>query len=151
VEDDYFDVMMVAVNLLNQSALRHVIPAAKHKDVGIQAICAVRGPLATLAGAREVIAAVVASGEVARADLDAEPLGFLLADDVASSLTEACYRFDRHAPGVDTVLTGTGRIDHLRDNIASIGGPPLPGPVLARLAKMFGRVESVTLEAATYP
>jgi L-galactose dehydrogenase len=145
LRDDYFDVMMVAVNWLNQSALRHVIPTAKQKDVGIQAIYAVRGKLATPETAREAIGEAVANGEVDPKDLDSDPLAFILAEGV-SSLTEACYRFSRHAPGVDTVLTGTGHIGHLRDNISAIDMPPLPEDVLARLTQLFGRVRLVTLE-----
>ena len=146
VEDNHFDVMMVAVNFLNQSALREVIPVAKKKDVGIQAIYAVRGKLANIQSAREAIAEAVANGEVDAALLDPEPLGFLIGDGVARTLTEACYRFDRHAPGVDTVLTGTGNIEHLRANIAALEMPALPDVVLARLHDLFGTVELVTLE-----
>ena len=97
----------------------------------------------------EGVAEAIASGEVDPSDLDpADPLGFLIGPGVARSLASACYRYARHAEGIDTVLTGTGKIDHLLDNIESIGEPRLPEAVLDRLAAVFGRVETVTGEWA---
>ena len=61
-----------------------------------------------------------------------------------SPLTEAAYRYCRHAPGMDVILTGTGKLDHLKDNIRSIHAPPLPAPVLDRLHEIFGEVTTVT-------
>src|SRR5690606_33952386 len=145
VEDDYFDVMMVGFNFINHSALRHVLPAAKKKNVGIQAIYAVRGGLATFEAANKLIAQAIANGEVDPSDLDSrEPLGFLLTEGGASSLPNACYRFCRHTPGADAVLTGTGNIEHLTENIESINDKPLPKSVVDKLLRTFARVESVT-------
>ena len=145
VEDSYFDVIMLGLNLINQTALRHVLPAAEAKDIGIQSIYAIRRRLATLVSASELVADLVASGEVDPADVDAvDPLGFLFADSDVSSLPDACYRFNRHAQGVHTVLTGTGSLEHLKQNLVSINSGPLPGTILDRLTEMFGRVESVS-------
>jgi aryl-alcohol dehydrogenase-like predicted oxidoreductase len=43
-------------------------------------------------------------------------------------------------------LTGTyaGNIAHLEENLASLSLPPLPTADLARLEKIFGRVDSVS-------
>jgi aryl-alcohol dehydrogenase-like predicted oxidoreductase len=38
------------------------------------------------------------------------------------------------------VLTGTGRIPHLEENLASLALPPLPDDALARLDRLFGKV-----------
>ena len=62
----------------------------------------------------------------------------------SSSLPEAAYRFARHEPGCHVVLTGTGSVEHLTANVASIGGPPLPADHLAQLQALFGHVDSVT-------
>ena len=43
-----------------------------------------------------------------------DPLGFLIHEGGAASMTEAAYRFARHEPGVDVVLFGTGDAGHLR-------------------------------------
>jgi len=146
LEDDYFDVMMVGYNLLNHTALSTVVPAATAKGVGLQGIYAVRGRLATAEKAQSLIDESVALGEIDPALLDADPLGFLTADGVASSLVEACYRYNRWAPGVHTTLTGTGSIDHLRSNLVDLQRPPLPDEVLARIEQLFGGVHTVTGE-----
>jgi len=41
-------------------------------------------------------------------------------------------------------LTGTGSLDHLKENIAAINKPPLPEEVVGRLRKIFERVDCVT-------
>ncbi len=146
VKDGYFDVLMVGFNFLSHTALHHVVPAANAKGVGIQGIYAVRRKLADAETARELINQSIALGEIDPADLDPDPLAFLVADGVAGSIVEACYRYNRHASGVDTTLTGTGRIEHLSQNLAALSAPPLPEPVLAKIERLFGGVESVTGE-----
>jgi L-galactose dehydrogenase len=147
LRDDVFDVMMVGFNFVNQTALTRILPDTTAKDIGTQCMYAVRRRLATPERAQALIDELAASGEVDPADLDpVRPLGFLLDDPSVRSLADACYRFNRHAPGADVILTSTGRVEHLRDNVASINSGPLPGPVLERLHKIFGRVESVTAE-----
>jgi hypothetical protein len=42
------------------------------------------------------------------------------------------------------VLTGTGEAAHLEANIAAIQAPPLAPDIQARLAGLFGRVDSVS-------
>lgn len=147
IDDDHFDVMMVGLNLMNQSALGTILPAATKKGIGIQAMHAVRGKLASPEGVKALIEKVIASGEVDAADIDRDdPLGFVVRESGAQSLVDACYRFARHAPGVDVVLTGTGNIAHLNDNLRSINDAPLPAPVIARLTKIFGRVTSISAD-----
>jgi len=70
------------------------------------------------------------------------PLGFLIYQGGASTIPDAAYRFVRHESGVDVVLFGTGDLEHLRTNIASILKPPLPEPDRQQLAapvRPFGR------------
>jgi L-galactose dehydrogenase len=74
------------------------------------------------------------------------PLGFLLHEAGASSITDAAYRFARHEPGVDVVLFGTGDPDHLQANIASLLAPPLPLADRLTLTKLFGRLSGVGLD-----
>jgi L-galactose dehydrogenase len=147
IADDHFDVAMVGINLMNQSALKTILPALKKKNVGIQAMHAVRGKLASFEGAKILVEKVIASGEIDAKDVDRDdPLGFVVRDSGARSLVDACYRYDRYAPGVDVVLTGTGNIAHLKDNLRSINDKPLPAPVVERLAKIFGRVDSISAD-----
>lgn len=146
VADGYFDVIMVGLNLLNHTALATVVPEANRKGIGIQGIYAVRGKLVDAGRAQELIDESVRLGEIDPSLLDAEPLGFLTAPGAARSLVEACYRYNRWAPGVDTTLTGTGQVDHLLANLEALAQPPLPESVLARVAELFDGVKTVTGE-----
>jgi L-galactose dehydrogenase len=71
-------------------------------------------------------------------------LVFLTASGIAASIPEAAYRFCRYEPGMHTVLTGTGNVTHLQENVAALLKPPLPPAVLQRLEQLFGRVDSVS-------
>ena len=73
-------------------------------------------------------------------------LAFLVEPGVARSLTDAAYRFCRHSPGMDVMVTGTGEIAHLEDNLRSINDGPLPAAARDRLVAMFGNVESLSGE-----
>ena len=42
------------------------------------------------------------------------------------------------------ILTGTGDAAHLAENVAAIEAGPLPAEAQARLAAMFGAVDSVS-------
>jgi aryl-alcohol dehydrogenase-like predicted oxidoreductase len=148
VKDDYFDCYMVGLNFVNQSVLRHIIPEAKKKNIGIQSIYAVRGRLSTFEKAKELIEECIKAGEVDAKDIDNrdDPLRFLITEGGATSLPNACYRFNRYSFGQDVVLTGTGSVDHLKENVKSINDPPLAPSAVAKLQKIFGRVETATAD-----
>jgi aryl-alcohol dehydrogenase-like predicted oxidoreductase len=146
--DDFWDVVMCGFNYINQTAASTILPEAERRDVGTLCMYAVRGPLGDPSRARGMVEKLVASGEVEAAAVDADdPLGFLTADGVAHSLADAAYRFCAHTPGIDVVVTGTGSIDHLRENVRSINAPPLPANVVERLRSMFVNAWSETGEA----
>ena len=140
-----FAVLMLGLNIVNHSLTRAVLPATRANDVGVMNMFAVRGALAQRDAVRMLVAQLVASGEIDPANIDQnDPLGFLLADGVAGSLTEAAYRYCRHMPGVDVVMFGTGNVEHLEQNIGSILGPPLPEQALRQISRAFGKVTSAT-------
>jgi L-galactose dehydrogenase len=88
---------------------------------------------------RDVVRELVASGAVDGKALDQkDPLGFL------GDVRDAAYRFCAHEPGIDVVLTGTGSVEHLEQNVASLGGPPLDADQATRLLALFGAVDSVS-------
>lgn len=143
--DDCWDTMMVGYNLLNPSAARTVLPECARRGIGTLCMFAVRRALSRPERLVEVVGELVAAGHLAADGLDAaDPLGFLREPGVAGSVTEAAYRYCRHTPGMDVVLTGTGDVAHLEENVASLLGPPLPEAVLARLERLFGGVDCVT-------
>jgi L-galactose dehydrogenase len=90
---------------------------------------------------------LAAAGQVPQwlADTD-NPLGFLLHESGARSVTDAAYRFVRHEPGVHVVLFGTSTQEHLQANIHSLLQPPLPEADRQQLAALFGHLLGVGLE-----
>lgn len=143
--DGRFDVVMVGFNLLNPSARRRVFPLTQAQDIGTLIMFAVRRALSDPQALRDTVAQLVEQGQVDAALVDpADPLGFLRDDPRIGSVVEAAYRFCRHEPGAQVVLTGTGSLDHLKANIAAIQAPPLPPETAGRLEALFGRVDSVS-------
>jgi aryl-alcohol dehydrogenase-like predicted oxidoreductase len=105
---------------------------------------AVRSALANPEQLKKDVMRILEQGQADPALVKTEgALDFLMQNNVAGSIMEAAYRFCRHTPGIDVVLTGTGSADHLKDNLASIQGPKLPDEILERLQAMFGNVDCV--------
>jgi aryl-alcohol dehydrogenase-like predicted oxidoreductase len=143
--DDPFDVVMVGFNLLNPSARDRVFPLTRANDIGTLIMFAVREALSRPDELKKVVGELIARGEIDAAEVDADDsLGFLRDAPGSPSVVETAYRYCRHEPGADVILTGTGDPEHLKANIDAILAPPLPADVLARLNAIFGRVDSVS-------
>jgi L-galactose dehydrogenase len=143
LQDTCWDVMMVGFNLLNQSARERVFVETQRQNIGVLCMFAVRDALSRSEKLRETITQLLEQGCLDRADIDQnDPLGFLL--DAAESIPDAAYRFCRAEPGIHVVLSGTGNIRHLEENIASIQRPPLPDDVRRRLIDLFGHIDTVS-------
>jgi L-galactose dehydrogenase len=140
-----WDVIMVGLNLLNQSARQRVLPETIRKNIGIQVMFAVRLALSRPERLKEVVRDLIANGQLDASEIDADdPLGFVITEGGAASLPDAAYRFCRDEPGTHVILSGTGNIEHLRANLASIEKPPLPDAVTSRLKRIFRQVDSVS-------
>jgi aryl-alcohol dehydrogenase-like predicted oxidoreductase len=145
VVDDFWEVMMLAFNPFNASARRLLFPQAIAKNVGINVMCAARGPFSHADEMREVVAGLIASGEIDGASIDRQnPLGFILKHGSSNSVIDAAYRFARHEPGCHVILTGTGNTAHLEQNIASINAGPLPDADIEELDRLFGHLQRLT-------
>ncbi|WP_436819624.1 aldo/keto reductase [Neorhizobium sp. DT-125] len=145
VADGVWDVLMLGCNFVNSSIARFVLPQTTEKNIAIMAMYAVRGALARKETLDSLVAKLIGQGEVPPEALDPnDPLGFLLEEGVSGSLTDAAYRFCRHLPGISVVMTGTGSLAHLEENIAAINREPLPAHVLEKLSAAFGKVTSAT-------
>ena len=93
------------------------------------------------------IADLAAKGELPQSLAQTkDPLGFLVHEGGAQSLTDAAYRFACHEPGIDVVLFGTGNPAHLKANIDSILRPPLPAADVQKLYDLFGKLVGVGLD-----
>lgn len=144
LDDGWCDVVMVGFNVLNQSARDRVLPRTRQQGVGVLDMFAVRRALSRPERLREVVGELHREGLLdGDIDLD-DPFAFVVHEGGAESVVDAAYRFCRHEPGVDVVLTGTGNIGHLEENVASILRPALPDADVERLRSAFARVDSVT-------
>ena len=142
---DLWDVVMVGFSLLNPSARKTVLPLAKTRNVGVLNMFAVRRGLSQPERLRQICAELIAKKQVAKEVLDGgDPLRFLLDETDAATIPEAAYRFCRHEPGIDIVLSGTGNPDHLNENVSAILKPPLPQSVRDRLQTIFGDLDHLT-------
>jgi L-galactose dehydrogenase len=145
LEDDCWDVVMTGFNLLNPSARERVLARTRANGVGTLIMFAVRRALSRPDSLRPVIDELIARGVLRAGELDANaPLDFLVSEGGASSVVEAAYRFCRHEPGADVILTGTGNVAHLEENLRALQAPPLPAGVLARLEALFGKVDFIS-------
>lgn len=143
VNDDHWDSIMVGCNLLNFSVERTIFPRTRAKGIGTLDMFAVRHALVNQENLKEALRAMIDNGGIDGGKVDLNnPLGFLL--DECDTLAEAAYRFCRHHPDVDVVLSGTGAIEHLEANVRAANKPPLSDTAIRRIRAIFGEVDSVS-------
>jgi len=141
IGDEMSKVVMVGFNILNQSARERVLAETRRCGIGVLCMFAVRDALSRPEKLRETIGALIDQGLI-DPEAGQNPLDF--ADQAAESLPDAAYRFCRAEPGIHVVLSGTGNIQHLEQNVASILRPPLPEGVRQRLIDMFAGIDTVS-------
>jgi aryl-alcohol dehydrogenase-like predicted oxidoreductase len=147
IQEEPWEVTMLAYSLMNQGARHRVFPITERRGVGTLLMFVVRNIFSNAAYRHDIFANLVEQGELDASILaDGDPLGFLLSEGGAQSITDAAYRYARHTPGVDVVLFGTGSKAHVKDNVDSILRPPLPPPVVERLQASFGHLNGVGLD-----
>jgi len=143
--EDLWDVVMVGFNLLNPSARRSVFPLTMKNRVGVLGMFAVRRALSQPERLKALVAELIQRSAIPHASVNPDdPLDFVRPKGEAATLPEAAYRFCRHEPGIDIVLTGTGNPEHLQANVAAILKPALPQRVLQRLDQLFGKLDDLT-------
>ena len=148
VQQDCFDVVMVAFHLMHQSARENIFKHTLTTGIGVLNMFAVRLLFSHPGRLNQVVTRLVNEGKLptwlAEAD---DPLGFLIYPDGARTIIDAAYRYCRHEPGTDVILFGTGNPTHLRSNIDSILSDPLPAADLQQIKELFGALEDVGLDA----
>ena len=150
--DEVWQTFMLAFHMMHQIARRTVLPKTRAKRIGTLVMFAVRSIFVEPVRVAKVIGELAAAGLVSKSlAASADPLGFLIHQHGASSLTDAAYRFARHEPGIDVVLFGTGDAKHMEANIASLNRAPLPEADRKRLADLFGHLLGVGLEGPGRP
>jgi aryl-alcohol dehydrogenase-like predicted oxidoreductase len=147
IQEAPWEVTMLAYSLMNQGARHGIFPVTQRRGIGTLLMFVVRNIFSNAEYRHDIFAKLVEQGELDAATLaDGDPLGFLVADGAAQSITDAAYRYARHTQGVDVVLFGTGNKAHVRDNVESILRPPLPPAVIERLHASFGHLKGVGLD-----
>ncbi len=146
LDDSCWEVVMLAFHMMNQGARATVFARTRAQGVGTLVMFAVRNIFSQPGVLLKAMADLAAEGKVSRALAQhPDPLGFLIHSGGASSLTDAAYRFARHEPGVDVTLFGTGDLDHLRANVASLLKAALPPADVEKLRVLFGHLRGVGL------
>ena len=152
VHDEVWDVVMLGFNLMHHNARTHVFPHTIANSIGTLLMFVVRNIFSQPGRLEAKMKELAEAGQVPQWLAETkDPLGFLIHESGASSLTDAAYRFVRHEPGVHVVLFGTSNQDHLRSNIESLLKPPLPEADRQKLADLFGHLLGVGLELPDHP
>lgn len=145
LEDNYWDVMMVGFNILNQSARERIFVKAKERDIGILIMFAVRNAFSKPEKLQNIIKELIKNNQVDEYQLnDDHLLDFLIHERGALDLTDAAYRFCHYEPNTHVTLSGTGNVDHLKANIEAFTRPPLPKEDVEKLKQIFKRVDSIS-------
>lgn len=145
--DECWDVVMVGFNLVNPSARGRVLARTRGQAIGTLIMFAVRRALSDPTALEGLIAELIARRAIDSRQFDPEnPLDMLTELGGASSVVDGAYRFCRHEPGVDVVLTGTGSPEHLRENVRSLNAGPLAPECVEALRVRFGTVDSVSCD-----
>ena len=148
VQQDCFNVVMVAFHLMHQSAREKIFKHTLAKGIGVLNMFAVRLLFSKPGRLNYVVTQLINEGKLPTWLAEREhPLGFLIRSGGACTVIDAAYRYCRHEPGTDVVLFGTGSPTHLQSNIDSILSGPLPASDLQRIEELFGELVDVGLDA----
>ena len=144
---DCFDVIMLASSIMNHNAKKIIFPRAIEKNIGTMLMFVVRSLFSVPGRLQRDVRELVTNGLLPKWFSDLEnPLEFLIKEGGASSVMDACYRYARHQRGANTVLFGTGNLEHLQTNLASILAPSLPEDCLNKIDEYFEHLEGVGLD-----
>ena len=107
IQEAPWEVTMLAYSLMNQGARRKIFPETQHRGIGTLLMFVVRNIFSNAAYRHDIFAKLVEQGDLDASILsEGDPLGFLVAEGAAESITDAAYRYARHEQGVDVVLFG---------------------------------------------
>ncbi len=147
INTNYFDVIMLAFSMMNQNAKTEILPKTMSKNIATMSMFVVRSLFSVKGRLQEDIHKLVKDKRLPEWFLDEkEPLEYILKDSGANSIIDACYRYVRHQQGIDTVLFGTGNIDHLKENIKSISNLKLSDECINKINQYFSHLKGVGLD-----
>lgn len=144
LQADILDAVMVAHNMINQSAQRYVLPRVIEKQLGAVNIFTVRNLFWNQPYLEKVVADLKKRQIISSDALpDKNPLGFLVDSGEVSTIPEAAYRYALHTTGVNAVMCGSKTKDELLENIGTFEKGPISEGLRSRLNSIFGLVEEV--------
>ena len=146
-KDDVWEAIMLGFHMMHQNARHNAFPYTQEKGIGTLLMFVVRSIFSIEGRLQSDMKALAAEGRVPQWLAEKEnPLDFLIHEGGADSVINAAYRYARYEPGADIVLFGTGSIEHLKTNLASILAPPLPKEDTDKLNELFGHLYGVGLD-----
>lgn len=138
--EDIWDTIMVKYGILNLSAERVILPQAKQKNVGVFNMSAVRVKLSQPDELSRTISQWKQRGLITENVIpDRGPLDFLVHNNV-KTVVQAGYKFGISHDAVSSLLIGTGRVEHLKENVETITGSPLPAADVTKIRAIFGDI-----------
>ena len=147
INTNYFDVIMLAFSIMNQNAKTEILPKTRSKKIATMSMFVVRSLFSVNGRLQEDIHKLVKDKQLPEWFLDEkEPLEYILKDSGANNIIDACYRYVRHQQGIDTVLFGTGNINHLKKNIKSILNLKLSDECISKINQYFSHLKGVGLD-----
>ena len=144
VEDGKWDAVMVGYNLLNQSGAE-LLRRAGEKGIFRVNMFAVRQAMVNNEVFGIYMDSMIRSGKFRFTLSDFYEFKdelFRGADSV--SFPGLAYRFVRDEGLFDVILTGTGNIEHLKDNVAAMEAPVLPDRIRKLLREFYGGEKSLS-------
>ncbi|MGH7801127.1 MAG: aldo/keto reductase [Thermodesulfobacteriota bacterium] len=124
--------LQVVLNLLEQEAVKELLPLTEQKKIAIIA----RIPLARgLLTKKNTIQTgpTINRSQLQMARAKAERFSFL-ANEGIRTLSQAAIQFVLHHPQVSVVIPGTRTVKHLEENIRALKAPPLKKEELEKIA-----------------
>ena len=144
---NYFDVIMLAFSIMNQNAKKEILPKTMSKNIATMSMFVVRSLFSVKGRLQQDIFRLVKDKQLPEWFLnEKEPLEYILKNSGTNNIIDACYRYVRHQQGIDTVLFGTGNIDHLKKNINSILSLKLSDECINKINQYFSHLKGVGLD-----
>ena len=144
-DKDDFDVAMVGFNLINPSARRTVFLNLLEKKVGTEIMFAIRNALYQPDLFRKIIDELESEGKIDSAIFEGkDPVIYFFGNDDSDTMAEIAYRYAAYEPGADILLSGTGKVEHLKKNVNWILNGPLEESVKSRFDAVLEEIESVS-------
>lgn len=132
--DDWYDVIMVGFNILNTSARGRILDAAQRQNVGVFDMFAVRRAMRDIASLTRYLQTQIEQQQIHDSAIElVQVIREGMEQGEYASVSELAYRYCLQEAGIDCVLTGTGSLDHLRENIAAADKGPIDAALCLRL------------------